>query len=304
MTVSCSPPAETRLGNRAKRQPKLLSKGRRGALKIAVTEGLKILSILIIADVHGDFSLLRRIASDGILVEGDTLLVAGDLACSSTSSLGAAIYNSEVFSALPYEVLFIDGNHDWVLDIHNEGKKEKWNGGSTLVFPNGLRYIGRAQVLDIPYGNSPDCSLSFALCGGAAHHVKPPKNPLQLVFGSKYRNGLVAPQQDPEPSPADVARLIQALEERDWRVDLVVTHTPPMGFLSPFMRLRWGYTHYEEALDYLNHHVSRKLWVAGHHHFDKHDAKNSFEGIFKDAIMVDNKGRIRRIKRKRNGGFV
>lgn len=89
------------------------------------------MSIYITGDTHGDIGRFSDICSENDLREHDKLLICGDFGFiwyNSRDHTGKTADNSQLdeLSKKPYEILFIDGNHENINELYSYPEIEKY----------------------------------------------------------------------------------------------------------------------------------------------------------------------------------
>ena len=103
--------------------------------------------IWITGDTHGEVSRLEEIQAQYQLTESDMLVVAGDFGC--VFNLGPRDEQKlDRLEALPYVVLFVDGNHECFPKLRAY-PEERWNGGRVHRLRRNVLHLMRGQVYDL-----------------------------------------------------------------------------------------------------------------------------------------------------------
>ena len=114
--------------------------------------------IYITGDTHGEVSRFEEIHEQYRLSEGDMLIVAGDFGC--IFGLGwRDEHKLDTLARLPYDILFIDGNHE--------------------CFPQMLQYKKKQQDFS-------HCIIVLALCLDFCSVVEPNNRPLVVVYRDAF----------------------------------------------------------------------------------------------------------------------
>ena len=226
----------------------------------------------ITGDVHGDYS---RFTSSGArkLKKGDTLIVCGDFGFIWDGGHKEQKLLKKLGS-LPYTVAFLDGRHE-NYQLLAEYPVSEWNGGRVQVIAGSLVHLMRGEIYDLE-GES-----YFVFGGGeSADH--------------EFRTEGVGWWEEEMPSAQEMVSGVDHLEERDCRVDYILTHEPSgkaSGYLGALRTRLNGVSVY---LDRVEENVSFKRWYFGCLHLDK-TISSRHQAVFRDVVAVH--GHERRGKR-------
>lgn len=215
------------------------------------------MAIYVTGDLHSglDIQKLYDWETGPTLSRNDYLIIAGDFGYPWDFSDAE---EEEMFwlESGPYTVLFIDGNHERY-DHWAERPCEMWHGGQVqrLRGSSPVRHLCRGQIYDLD-----GCTI-FTM-GGAVSVDK-----AMRISGMDWW-----PEELPSEAEIDEAR--KRLDEVNWKVDYVITHTcsnrmlpkalwPSPGWQNPdFDRLT-------DFLDELEDKLEFKHWYFGHMHQDR-----------------------------------
>ena len=164
-----------------------------------------------------------------------------------------------------WTTLFVDGNHENYEALDNM-PVEIWNGGKIHRINDKIFHLMRGQVFTID-------GLKFFTMGGANSVDK------------QYRTECVNWWRREIPSYAECDEALKNLEQHDWTVDYILTHTPPESILVDL--IPW----YERDaasvfLEEVKKRVNYKHWYFGHLHIDrKIDEKHT--AVFDNKILLN-----------------
>ncbi len=103
--------------------------------------------IYVTGDTHGEVSRFEKIHEQYWLTENDALIVAGDFGC--IFGLGRRDeMKLDALAAMPYTILFLDGNHECFPQIYAYSE-ERWNGGRIHRIRPNILHLMRGQVYDM-----------------------------------------------------------------------------------------------------------------------------------------------------------
>lgn len=229
--------------------------------------------IYVTGDTHGDQA--RFFYTDGPLkdrirpefcglIEDDVLIVAGDFGFVWDESPERA-HVMEQLSTLPFQLCFVDGNHE-NFPLIESYPQEIWCGGKVHRIGPNIYHLMRGEIFEIQ-------EKRIFVFGGAASTDRDFR-----VQGESWW-----PQELPCQAEYDQAR--ENLFRKAGAIDYVITHTCP-GFLIPLM----GHKPYAPDLqltaflsDVATLYAKEfKGWFFGHWHIDK-----SFHGGRYQALNFD-----------------
>lgn len=207
--------------------------------------------IYVTGDTHGVQSRFETFGQfDGrSWNEDDYLIVCGDFGYLFRNNAAENAFLDRLEN-LPYQILFVDGNHENFPAIYSY-PVEEWKGGAVHRIRKNIRHLMRGEIFEI------DGKTFFAM--GGAYSVD-----------RAIREKNVSFWEEEIPSPADYKRAIENLEKCGKRVDYILTHTAPREVI-----LRMGYSfdlHDAELtgfLEWVMYEVSFRRWFFGHWHTDR-----------------------------------
>lgn len=206
------------------------------------------MKIFITGDIHGklDFEKLQpRFFPQGpSLSEEDVLLVAGDFGLPVLPAYSEADYYLDDLASRKYATLFIDGNHEHFGFLASLKTEYRFEGPVGVLRPNVL-HLRRGNVYEIG-------GFSLFAMGGA----RGMSNMAGYGFDSREI-----------PSEREWERAHKSLEERDQRVDYVLTHAAPERFLSHLYRTYNGCP-VSKRLEEIYEGLRFTKWFCGHYHRD------------------------------------
>ncbi len=209
--------------------------------------------IFVTGDTHGsiDFSKLQKFADENSnLSKKDYVIIAGDF---------GGVWNSKTldktlgaYEALPFTVLFVDGNHE-NFDLLDTYPVEFWNGGKVHNIRPDIIHLMRGQIFELE-------GKTFFTFGGASSTDKCMRNDHESWWAQE------------KPNFDELGEAIENLKKHNNEVDFIITHTcdekalyyPPL-YVPPVMP-----TVYPEnsMLSLFEDTVKYKHWYFGHYHKD------------------------------------
>lgn len=158
-----------------------------------------------------------------------------------------------IWKSFPWTTLFIDGNHE-NHDILDSLPIEKWNGGKVHFLADNVIHLMRGQVFNIE-------GKTFFTMGGAESTDKWCRIPGLSWWAREM------------PSKEEYEEAIDNLKKYDFKVDYVLTHCAPEGWIA-----RNSYYVYDRSGNELTQFffhllndwkIEFKHWYFGHYHGDE-----------------------------------
>ena len=209
----------------------------------------------ITGDTHREFEKVYELCENNDTTVDDVLIILGDVGINFyCDSKDVALKNE--LSQLPITLFCIHGNHE-ERPFNLDYEEKEWNEGIVYYeeeYPN-LLFAKDGEIYNID-GNK-------CLVLGGAYSVD-----------KYYRlsNGLEW-FEDEQPSDEIKEYVEKKLDESDWSVDFVFSHTVPYDY-----RPTWNFipgldqsavdTSTEEWLQKIENKLSYREWFAGHYHVD------------------------------------
>lgn len=234
--------------------------------------------VFICGDTHGtlDIGKIEQLKMKEELDYGDYLIVCGD--CGVVWDIESLPEYTQHFENIGCNVLFIDGNHE-NFDMLNEYPVEYWNGGKIHKISEHIYHLLRGQIFEI-YGEK------FLTIGGADSSDR------------EYRKEHISWWSDERISYDDINEAKQNLEKVNYKVDYVITHTPPTKTLNEFVKIltqcgedipyylkhKITLTKSSDMLDFVVKEVKYKFWFCGHLHIDEKINKTRI--LYADVVKI------------------
>ncbi len=216
------------------------------------------MSIYVTGDCHGDFHRFSNKIFHG--TKNDVIIVTGDFGLVWDGGK-TDVYWINWFSQKPYEILFVDGNHENFDKLHQYPIVEHYGGRMHQITDNVFHLI-RGEIYQI------QGSTFFAFGGAQSHDVD--KDHIVDIQDKKtiryYRRTFqffrIEHQswwQKEMPTPEEMAYGMQNLAKHGYDIDYIVTHDRPcpdgdllQGFfqnvLSKTTFRTWYHGHYHETI--------------------------------------------------------
>ena len=211
----------------------------------------------ITGDTHGDFSRIECFCERMHPTADDTMIILGDAGFNYYGNWRDQVAK-EKMARMPLTIFSIHGNHEMRPATIPSYHIVEWNGGKVYVedeFPNLLFAID-GEVYDLG-GNR-------AIVIGGAYSID---KYYRLSRGWNW-------WPDEQPSAEIKARVERMLENQNWQIDAVLSHTVPLKY-EPVEVFMGGIDQSnvdkstEEWLDTIEEKLWYKHWYAGHFHTEK-----------------------------------
>ena len=214
--------------------------------------------VYITGDIHGDTTPVHDLFDKCQPTEEDIIVLLGDVGVNYTGKMRDRLMKQELCD-MKSTFFCIHGNHEmrpqslpW---LYHE---KEWRGGKVFVenaYPNIL-FAKDGEVYDLG-------GISAIVIGGAYSVDKW----YRLERGAKWF-------PDEQPSDEVKARVEAKLDELDWKVDVVLSHTCPFGYepteaFLPGIDQSMVDTSTEVWLDRIERRLDYRKWYCGHWHIEK-----------------------------------
>ena len=213
--------------------------------------------IYIRGDTHGFLSCFYDPALSG-LTAGDKLIITGDFGFvfRDTETAASKLKKLEELAGLPYEILFLDGNHENFDTLETYPEVERYGAPVRQLRPN-IFWLRRGYVYTIE-------GKTFFVMGGGYSLDKADR----LANEANGDKKTWFPQE--MPSGEEYHRASANLAARDMTVDYILTHTAPDHMIYRVLGRRPD-PHEAELDGYLHwvyDNVRFRKWYFGHLHED------------------------------------
>lgn len=224
------------------------------------------MTIALLGDTHGNFSLLSQLRP-GI----DLCIILGDFG-------GVYLVNDqerislEALYALPFQVAFVDGNHDNI-DALSSFELTAWNGGLAHRVSANVFHLPRGELFQLG-------KKTFFTFGGGCSTDRDLRK--QTIVKSYWEREM--------PLCSEYDRGIAQLESVNYKADIILTHTAPAtiakrlccdGLKDPM----------ESPLNYYLERImqrsSYEMWFCGHFHCDRLFEKERIHCLYKIPVYLD-----------------
>ena len=248
------------------------------------------MSVYIFGDTHAviDTAKLsaRQFPESKRLTENDYVIICGDFGfpflpsdilpesekdpnCDIRSSRRTYRYWMDWFASKPFNILFVDGNHECFEYWYNQ-PSEEWHGGlihRSTDAPNVI-HLQRGEYYEID-------GHTFWCFGGAESHDK-----MFRIPGFDWSPAEL-------PSMPECLHGFSTLGKHDGKVDYIITHTAPksilyeMGFDSSY------FDPVSKYLDVILKNTKYKFWFCGHMHQDILIPQYRLNILYNDHFLIE-----------------
>ena len=228
------------------------------------------MGVFVTGDVHGypiRFDQPNLEAMGLNLTENDKVIICGDF--------GLPWYGDEEeerclnwLAAKPFEILFIDGNHE-NFDLLYQFPVEERYGGNVRKLRENIFHLMRGEVYEIE-------GKKYFAFGGASS-------------ADKYaREEGVTWWKEETHTKEEYENALKNLAKVDFNVDYVITHTVPIRFLRNVDFNKQGAEECPVAmmLDELEKRLHYRKWFAGHFHAHYEDKKDNVMWVYKGMEQI------------------
>lgn len=213
--------------------------------------------IYITGDTHGDFSRIKEFCDEYDTSEEDIMIILGDTGINYYLDESDKALKEEV-SQLPITLFCIHGNHEERPYLINTYEEKIWNEGLVYFeeeYPN-LLFAEDGEIFDFE-------GKKTIVIGGA------------YSVDKNYRlSGNMPWFESEQPDERTKALVERKLEQENWKVDFVLSHTGPLKYVPddvflPGIDQSSVDQSTEEWLDTIEENLDYELWYFGHFHCDR-----------------------------------
>ena len=183
------------------------------------------------------------------LQRSDYLIVLGDFGLFWSRKNSKNPKNMRKVQALPYTILFLDGNHENFAWLEEFPVVKKF-GGKVQRCGENIYHLMRGEVYEIQENR-------FFVCGGATSTDK------------EYRQPYVSWWPEENLSGAEERKAIESLDNAKGPIDFILTHTCPESIVEPMFKVPVTYDVTAKFLDVVKDRLPSTPWYFGHWHVDK-----------------------------------
>lgn len=221
--------------------------------------------IFFVGDIHGDAEVVAQMIPKCGMTAQDTLVLLGDVGMNFAGNKYGDRRRKQKLNGLEIPILCIHGNHEMRPETLITYREVQWHGGVVYTeeeFPN-LFFAKDGEVYNL--------EGKKAIAIGGAYSVD---KFYRLKRGDLWFS-------DEQPSEEIKKRVEKALDDLNWTIDIVMTHTcpyryiPTEAFLSGVDQATVDNST-ELWLDSIEKRLDYKAWYCGHWHINKRIDKMHF----------------------------
>lgn len=253
--------------------------------------------VFVTGDTHADFLRFsaKNFPEQKDMTKDDYVIICGDFGGIwdyEISSLREA-YWLNWLSEKSFTLLFVDGNHENFNRL-KEFPVVEFHGGKAHKIRDNVYHLMRGYVFNL-------CGKSFFVFGGASSHDiqdgvlylenYPSIKDLIKDYNRRTKQGQmlrinkISWWQEELPTRYEMKRGRDNLEKLDYKVDFVITHTPP----KEVCRL-CGYYDVDRVISYferlLNTGLSFKAWWSGHLHKEHYNVQGRYNIVYQNILRI------------------
>jgi len=210
--------------------------------------------IYVTGDTHGVRDFYKLLSPElSTLTKEDYVIICGDAGVIFNPR--EAPYYINLYSYLPFTVLFVDGNHE-NFDALNSYPEELWCGGKIHRLSNSVFHLMRGQVFTIE-------NTTFLTFGGA------------LSFDKRRRKAGESWWEQEMPTEADYQEALKSLKGVE-HIDYVISHDCPTALMNEVAKYSDKLQHEgiiisksNEYLEKISKQISFTRWCFAHYHIDR-----------------------------------
>lgn len=213
--------------------------------------------VYITGDTHGDFRRIPQFCERFRTSREDIMIILGDAGINFHGS-ERDCEKKEYIANMPITLFCIHGNHEQRPNTIPTYKEKNWHGGMVYMeeeYPNIL-FARDGEVFELS-------GMKTIAIGGAYSVDKA----MRLAYGYGWWG-------DEQPSDEIKQYVEQQLSDRDWKIDVVLSHTTPFKYEPTEMFLS-GLDQStvdkstEKWLDSIEDRLDYRKWYCGHYHTAK-----------------------------------
>ena len=222
--------------------------------------------IYITGDTHGQIdNFVNGKIDDKGWGKDDYLIICGDFGFVFLDDESES-EELDYLATKPYTICFADGNHENFHKIFSY-PQEEWNGGKVHRIRGNIVHLMRGQVFEIE-------GKKFFTMGGAFSIDRY----MRRLNYSYWREEL--------PNDAEYREAVKNLENNNFEVDIVISHTAPTEIIRRFGRTPDAHEiELTGFLEWVMYKVKHSHWYFGHWHLDT-TIDNKYTAVYLDVHSI------------------
>ena len=173
-----------------------------------------------------------------------------------------------------FTTVFIDGNHECHPRLNSYPVKE-WNGGLVHEIRPHVLHLMRGEIFTIEgkkffaFGSASSHDIQDGILDVKDKDWKKKAKALEKQGKYMYRIKNLSWWEEELPSEEEMQNGINNLEKHDWKVDFIISHTPPASVIALLGHGLYEQDILTEYLEEIRCKTEYKRWYAGHMHINK-----------------------------------
>ena len=213
--------------------------------------------IYVTGDTHGKFQRITDFCEHEKTSCEDIMIILGDAGINYNGWV-LDREKKELLKTLPITLFCIHGNHEQRPDTIDSYAEKRWHGGIVYWeedYPN-LLFAKDGEIFDLD-------GKQTIVIGGAYSIDKM----IRVIYGYRW-------WADEQPSDEIKRYVEEQLEKRNWKIDVILSHTVPLKY-EPREMFMTGVDQSsvdkstEEWLDWIEEKQEYQKWYCGHYHTEK-----------------------------------
>ena len=174
----------------------------------------------------------------------------------------------------PFTTVFVDGNHEDHQRLATYPVRE-WNGGKVHEIRPHVLHLMRGEIYTIEgetyfaFGGAASHDISDGILDGNDRNWKLKAKELREQERYMYRVKGISWWEEELPNQEEMENGLSNLERYHYRVDYMITHSPPASVLALLGRSSYKQDILTEYLENIKQRVEYKYWFMGHMHVNE-----------------------------------
>lgn len=237
------------------------------------------MSIWITGDTHSD---VRRFSTESFYEQKemdqdeDYVIVLGDfgLIWNRDGESKTEKYWLNWLENKPFTTLFIDGNHECFDRLYQYPVKE-WNGGKVHEIRPHVLHLMRGEIFEIEgkkllsFGGASSHDISDGILDYDDENWREKAKALDKQGKYMYRIKGLSWWSEELPSEEEMQNGIDNLEKHNWKVDYILSHTPPASVIALLGHGLYEQDRLTKYLEDIRSKTEFKRHFMGHMHIDQ-----------------------------------
>lgn len=247
--------------------------------------------VYITGDCHAEWSKFSssRFKEGKNLSSNDYVIVCGDFGIWHDNA--EERYKLNWLSSKPYNILFVDGNHENFDRLYTEFDVVDFHGGKAHRIRDNIYHLIRGNIYNL-------CGRTFFAFGGASSHdiqdgildrnnfnsEREFRDTIKSwwIHGKMFRVNHESWWEEEMPNDAEMDFGLRNLNNHDNKVDYIISHCAPTSIMASISYGTYEADRLTNYLEHINNNVRFKKWFFGHYHFDS--ILDDRHSVFYDGI--------------------